>query len=122
MRLQGDAVVGDRVAVRQTDLTETIAGLLPESGPGLTVEEVLESWPDPTRPGKRRLSCSLADGSDAGRWAETGKGVRGDPRRFFGPVAGTDSIPFTPPPRRGPESNGIIEPEPPLIERGTEYL
>lgn len=117
---EGFTMLGDRVAVQQTDLTDSIAGLLPPIGKGRTVDELREAWPTSPKPGKARLLAALNAGIEVEAWMASGKGVKGDPRRFGRGDSPTDSIPFTPTPRGEPESNGIVELKPPCAAEGSD--
>jgi hypothetical protein len=76
---------GDRQHVHQGERRQVIYELLPNEAPGLTVEKVLAAWPDSPKPGLRQLRSELMDGADKGEWRFTGKGVKGDPYRYWLP-------------------------------------
>lgn len=98
--------LGDKAQANREDRARTILSLLPASPPGLTAEDVRENWPAEPKPGKRAVELALADGAQNGRWASAGRGVKGDPRRFWRTV-GFDS-------RTAPPRDAQTDPGPPL--------
>jgi hypothetical protein len=80
---KGFTVLGNKTAVRTKDRLAHVIDLLPTGAPGLTVEELLEGWPDgERRPGKRDLRAALSAGVEDGIVRRTGEGVKGNPHRF----------------------------------------
>lgn len=86
---------GDRDAVVKRDLSGVILRVLPRGGPGLTVDQLLEQWPDDGggKPGRERLTATLKDGAEAGRWVQEGEGKRGKPWLFYAPFDGAEGRP-----------------------------
>lgn len=82
---------GDKAGVKQEGRRNIIKLILPDGEPGRTADEVLEAWPvGKLKPGRRTLDEDLRTGAEEGRWVRSGKGVKGDPVRYFKPK---DSIP-----------------------------
>lgn len=80
---------GDRDSVSRGDLSGVLAGFLPRTPPGLTVDQILDSWPaDGAKPGRDRLAAALKDGASEGKWVQTGEGRKGSPYLFFMPFDG----------------------------------
>lgn len=80
---QGYRMLGQPGTLRSEGMQQIIEGLLPGEPPGLTVEQVLERWPEATRPGLVHLRNTLNKGDAEERWERRGKGVRGDPHTFM---------------------------------------
>lgn len=78
----GYVVIGEVADARSDDIRETIYGLLPDEGEGLTFEEVRDRWADPPAPGNTRLRGFLNEGANLGRWDRSGTGRKGSPHRF----------------------------------------
>ena len=79
---------GTKANAVRADRLEALSDLLPTEVPGITAEEVLNSWPAEgvrgvAQPGKRTLETDLKAGAGAGRWHMTGIGRKGDPHRFY---------------------------------------
>lgn len=87
--LDGYVLQGKRADVTARDLAPEILAHLPTVKPGLTFDELLESWPAP-RPGRQALFAALGAGVESERWVCYGRGVKGDPRRYY--VPGADSV------------------------------
>ncbi|MEQ9097338.1 MAG: AAA family ATPase [Phycisphaerales bacterium] len=79
---QGYRMLGQPGTLRSEGMQQIIEGLLPGEPPGMTVEGVLEAWPEASRPSEIHLRRLLAKGTDDERWERHGKGVRGDPHTF----------------------------------------
>ena len=75
----------DRPAVAARDLAAEILARLPGRRPGLTAEEILASWPGETRPRRATFFAALIKGVEDGRWERAGRGVKGDPQRYYAP-------------------------------------
>jgi putative DNA primase/helicase len=111
----GYRVVGNRAQAEAQDRLRIVLEVLPETPPGMTVEEIRENWPTTgiVKPGKRTLERDLAPDRLSGTGiAFTGEGVKGDPRRYYrlspGPSdSRLDPSSTTPPLRR--ESNSPVE-------------
>lgn len=82
LKAEGYEIVGTRSEVREEDDIDTIAGMLPSDGPGLTVEEVKDQWPKTLKPGNTRLRGLLNQGFNEHRWHRFGCAVRNDPWRY----------------------------------------
>ncbi len=97
---------GDKAGVKQEGRRNFIKSILPDGEPGRTADEVLEAWPvDKPKPGRRTLDEDLRAGAEEGRWVRSGKGVKGDPGRYF---RSNHSIPASSIPiGAGTESTGI---------------
>jgi len=80
----GYRLVGSKADAKQADRLDAIAEILPSEGPGVTADELRESWPDGgmVRPGKRTLQLDLQAGAKAGRWVQLGTGKRNDAHRY----------------------------------------
>lgn len=106
----GFRTVGNRGDAKRSDRLEGIADLVPETPPGMTVEEVRDAWSDGTpRPGIRTLRGDLGVGVSENRWHRTGTGNKGDPARYW-----QNAIPARSTPIEGPESNSVDSPDPTL--------
>jgi hypothetical protein len=74
---------GDRQDAGKAERRQLIRKLLPATGDGLTVKEILEDWPEKTqKPARRTLDNELCEGSEKGFWERNGGGKRGDPFRY----------------------------------------
>lgn len=80
---QGYRVLGQPGTLRSEGLQDIIEGLLPGEPPGRTTDELLEAWPEATRPGRVHLRSVLMKGAEEERWEQHGKGVRGEPYTFM---------------------------------------
>lgn len=80
----GYRVVGSKADARQADRLDAIGELLSSDGPGVTADELRESWPEggTVKPGKRTLQLDLQAGARSGRWVQFGTGKRNDPHRY----------------------------------------
>lgn len=78
----GYELLGERAEVRQGDARAAIAGLLPESGEGMTAEEVRDSLPDGLTLGKHKVRSLLNEGARDGHWERLGAGLRGSAYRY----------------------------------------
>ena len=84
---QSYAALGDRAEAGGKLRAEHIAAILPAEPPGLSVEEILDEWPNGDKPSKRSLEIALTRGVEDRSWQTTGAGKKGDPRRFCSKVA-----------------------------------
>lgn len=68
---------------RVRDLTPYSCRMLGQPGTlrsaGMKVEQMLERWPEATRPGLRHLRGVLNKGSEDERWERHGQGGKGNP-------------------------------------------
>ncbi|MEQ8843366.1 MAG: AAA family ATPase [Phycisphaerales bacterium] len=80
---QGYRVLGQPGTVHAQGMQAIIEGLLPSEPPGMTVEQVLERWPEATRPGLRHLRNVLNQGAEDERWERRGRGVRHEPHEYL---------------------------------------
>lgn len=76
-------IEGGRQAENARELGDVIAELLPTEPPGMSFDEIVEAWPGDTSPRKTTLLMNLRTGAEQGKWAMTGEGVKGDPRRYW---------------------------------------
>jgi len=81
---EGYRTCGARAEVRRLELMAEIAGLLPHEPPGWTTVQILEAWPEPTRPKNERFHAALSKGVEEGRWSRQGEGRRGNPYTYWG--------------------------------------
>jgi hypothetical protein len=81
---EGDqyTALGDRAEAGGKLRSEQIEAVLPDAGPGLTAEEVLDALPGANNPGKRSLEIALSKGVKELRWLVSGEGKKGDPHRY----------------------------------------
>lgn len=79
----GYRILGKPGTLRSAGLQEIIEGLLPGEPPGMTVERVLEAWPEATKPGLRHLRGVLNQGAEDERWERHGQGVKGNPCTYM---------------------------------------
>lgn len=79
----GYRMLGQPGTLRSEGLQQIIEGLLPTEPPGLTVEQVLERWPEATRPGRAHTRNVLNRGAEGELWERHGAGLRGDPHTFM---------------------------------------
>ncbi len=78
---------GDRETVSRGDLSGVLLGFMPRTPPGMTVDQLLESWPsESSKPGRDRLTGALKDGAERSLWVQTGTGKRGSPYLFYAPL------------------------------------
>lgn len=105
----GYLTVGSKAEARKADRLATLADMLPTEGPGFTVQESLDAWPQVAipKPGVKTMRADLAEGARAGLWLQSGAGTKGDPHRYQ-----ANSVPV-PPPRPEACRNRIIAPERP---------
>lgn len=77
--------LGDKVAASRYELVTVIQEVLPNSPPGLLIDDILDKWPSNgiPKPGKSRLRTVLNDGFTQGKWQREGKGRKGSPYRFY---------------------------------------
>lgn len=78
---------GTKLETSRNDRLAVLADLLPGEPPGLTAEQVRDSWPSdgiPT-PGKRTVDQDLRHGARQGLWNQGGHGWKSDPFRYWGP-------------------------------------
>jgi hypothetical protein len=83
--LDGYIAHGTKREATSKNLFETIRELLPPAPPGITIDEILEMWPNDQSPRKQSLLDSLRDGADKNLWIKTGEGKRGRPFMFWRP-------------------------------------
>lgn len=76
---------GDRAEAGSKRRTERVEAILPGEPPGLTVEEILDNWPEDDKPSKRSLELTLREGVESSRCSRTGQGKKGDPYRYWIP-------------------------------------
>jgi hypothetical protein len=84
--------LGTRQDEVHDDLSGVIAALLPATPPGLSIEEIRERWPVPSRPLKQKLLNTLRRGTEQGQWLRQGEGKRRSPFRFCRPLAQAVSV------------------------------
>lgn len=77
----GYRIVGDRASTTEAETLDTIADVLPNETPGMTLDEVRDAWPSEPKPGKSKLR-GLLNREAGSRWAKTGTGTKGNPYRF----------------------------------------
>ncbi len=80
---EGYRTLGQPGTLRTEGMQRIIEGLLPSEPPGLTVEQVLERWPEATRPGRAHARNTLNKGAVDDLWERHGSGLRGDPHTFL---------------------------------------
>jgi hypothetical protein len=78
--------LGDRKTMKRNEVKQILFGMLPTEGPGMTFEEIKDSWPDEEVPTKKTILDALHEGVDRGEWTCDGKGERGSPYRFHIPT------------------------------------
>lgn len=78
-----DQCGGDRQHVGQKDVLETIRGILPESAPGLTGDQIMDLWPDEEKPNRNRFYAALNYGFDGGLFGRVGEGKKGSPHTYW---------------------------------------
>jgi hypothetical protein len=84
----GYSVHGDKADVRADELAELIFSVLPTEPPGKTDKELLEEWPEEEAAPKRSsYLAALRKGVEKGHWQSTGRGVKGDPFKYFKPAS-----------------------------------
>ncbi|MEQ9095400.1 MAG: AAA family ATPase [Phycisphaerales bacterium] len=81
----GYIMLGEPTGVRAAEVADTIAELLPAHGEGMTADDVATAWPTEWKPGKTQLRGALKAGHEAGRWVQSGKGVKGSPYTYTRP-------------------------------------
>ena len=74
--------LGDRKGARLAEIKRTLFTLLPTERPGLTLDEIKDTWPDDETPTKKAMLDALHEGTDRGEWIRDGTGKRGSPYRF----------------------------------------
>lgn len=80
---EGYRMLGQPGTLRSAGMQEIIEGLLPSEPPGMTVEQVLEAWPEATRPGRMHMRNMLNQGTEDELWERHGEGVRGKPHVYM---------------------------------------
>jgi AAA domain-containing protein len=76
--------LGDRKSMKREEIRQTILTILPRERPGLTLDEIKESWPEGEFPRKGEMLQTLADGAEEhGDWTRDGTGKKGNPYRYF---------------------------------------
>jgi len=116
LELQDEEYVthGDRQTMVKQDLSVILSGILPTLTPGISIDEIQDSWPGESCPTKKRLIDVLATGVDTGRWFRGGAGKRGSPYTYWRPSGDSVSV-F--PLYRGNTENGN-QPAKPAGENG----
>ena len=79
----GYVVIGDKAEMQGHERIAFIQSVLPATEPGLTAEEVHERWTLGVKIGIKTVRDDLHDGAAEKRWSTCGKGVKGDPKRYF---------------------------------------
>ena len=76
--------IGDKPAASRDEHVKVIQEVLPDSPPGLPLDEIHENWSGDgiPKPGKSILAEVLKDGFAQGKWQREGKGRKGSPYRF----------------------------------------
>lgn len=95
---EGYEQVGTKADAGRTDRIAVIRTLLPDKPPGLTSVEIVEQWPQNGAIPKPSVKSVRRDLKEDGAVRATGKGVRGNERRFY---LRTNSIPDSSPPIGG---------------------
>lgn len=85
---------GDRESIQCRELGDIIATVLPPRRPGLNADQILEAWPEDTRPGRNRFFAALKAGVDCGAWQRSGSGKKGSPYLFWLLPDESDVSPF----------------------------
>jgi hypothetical protein len=80
---EGYTALGTQADVGREEQRRQVEQLLPSQEPGLTAEELLDSWEIKPKPGERRLRELLAELVEEGRMERCGAGVKGDPYRYW---------------------------------------
>jgi hypothetical protein len=84
----GYGVHGDRADAEASDLAHVILSVLPTEPPGKSDKELLEEWPEEEAAPKRSsYLAALRKGVEKGHWQSTGRGVKGDPFKYFKPAS-----------------------------------
>jgi hypothetical protein len=60
--------------------------MLPDQGPGLAFDAILDDWPDAGKPRRQALTDVLALGTGRLWWRKEGQGKRGDPYTYWRPA------------------------------------
>ncbi len=119
IELQNDntyKVLGDKADVKASERWVNISSLLPEVGPGMTPQDVLDNWPlSVMKPGLRTVAADLDDAAERKIVYRNGKGVKRDPYRYSrkaipAPIEGNEA---------GIESGGVNPPNPTLQDETT---
>jgi hypothetical protein len=76
-------VTGTGAESRLESVITTISEILPLTAPGMTRLEIVKEWPEDTVPRKERLLEALAHGVTVNFWHRDGRGVKGDPHRYY---------------------------------------
>jgi putative DNA primase/helicase len=79
----GYTAEGDRKETEARELHAAILDNLPTGDPGKTPNEVHAFLPPENRPTVAAVRKALAEGAKAGHWATAGRGVKGDPMRYW---------------------------------------
>lgn len=85
LRDSGYVLLGTKADADQRDRFHVTQTLLRDSEGRLTVEEILQRWPEGgvPKPGKRTISTDLQAGVAARQWNKDGTGHKGDPYRYY---------------------------------------
>jgi hypothetical protein len=75
--------LGSRGEVRRGERLAALLSVLPSEPPGLTYEQVREAWPVEPKPGIATIKADLASLLEQGEVTRGGKGVAGDPFRWW---------------------------------------
>jgi hypothetical protein len=75
--------LGSKGEVRRGERWETLLSVLPTEPPGFTYEEVRQAWPTEPRPALGVIKEDLLTLLKAGKVERSGRGVRGDPFRWW---------------------------------------
>lgn len=89
---EGYIMLGERADVGRADDIDTLERIIKDIGDGAIAEQIRERWPHTPCIGKGRLGKLLSEGTEQGRWKRTGRGVKGDPKRFHPNLDYPDSI------------------------------
>lgn len=86
---------GDRAAVSRRDIKQALQDVLPRTAPGLTADQIADSWPDGPPPRRQRLLDALRQGAEEGLWVYDGEGRKGSPHLYWMPPR--DEVPGSTP-------------------------
>jgi hypothetical protein len=78
----GYALHGTKSETAAEDAVKVLLDLLPGEPPGLTQDQIRESWPGGS-PRKQTMTDALRHGTNVGFWRMDGSGHKGDPLRYW---------------------------------------
>lgn len=99
---------GSRESIRNTELDERVAAILPPREPGLTFDQVMDELGE-NKPGRTQLTTVLKQGVEVGRWQVSGLGRRGSPFLYWIGGAPSDVSISVPAPLGGGYRDGNVE-------------